>query len=64
LAAADVAAGIDGVLGAPRDVTIMFGDIENFTPLTERLGDEAAAELFAEWWSCRRRRVAAHGGAA
>ena len=45
LTGADAAAELDRELGTVGCATIMFGDIEGFTPLTERLGDRTAAEV-------------------
>lgn len=42
---ADAAERLDAILAASRAITIMFGDLEGFTPLAERVGDLAAARL-------------------
>jgi class 3 adenylate cyclase len=43
-------------------VTLMFSDIEGFTPMTERLGDLRAHEVVKEHNRIVRERAAAHGG--
>jgi len=43
-------------------VTILFTDIEGFTPLTERLGDRRAQQLLREHNTIVRALVATHGG--
>jgi class 3 adenylate cyclase len=42
---AETEARLDRMIDASHDVTLMFGDIEGFTPLTERVGDQAAANV-------------------
>jgi adenylate cyclase len=53
---------IDRVLVSPRGVTIMFGDIEGFTFLTERLGDRAAADVLQAQEQLVDGAVVAHDG--
>lgn len=48
-------------LGA-RAVTILFSDMEGFTPMTERLGDAAAHHLVARHHEIVRDQVARHDG--
>jgi class 3 adenylate cyclase len=43
-------------------VTLMFSDIEGFTPMTERLGDLRAHEVVKEHNRIVRERTTAHGG--
>ncbi len=43
-------------------VTILFTDIEGFTPMTERLGDQGAQEVIRAHNRIVRRQVADHGG--
>jgi class 3 adenylate cyclase len=43
LVEADAGARLARMTGESSDVTVMFGDVEGFTPLTERVGDRAAA---------------------
>ncbi len=43
-------------------VTILFGDIEGFTPMTERLGDQRAQQVLREHNAIVRHQVAAHRG--
>lgn len=45
---ADAAAQLDAMLAAGSAVTIMFGDLEGFTPLAERVGDLVAARLLCD----------------
>jgi class 3 adenylate cyclase len=62
VARADADAHMSRVLAAPDAVTIMFGDLEDFTPLTERLGDHAAAELLSALDGIVDANVVAYGG--
>ena len=43
-------------------VTIMFSDIEGFTAMTERLGDQRAHEILRAHSTILREQIAAHGG--
>ena len=58
----DARAQVERVLGFNRDVALMFGDPERFTPLLERLGDSAAAEVVAAYEHIIDRAVRAHAG--
>lgn len=76
LSSADMTTSIDAVAAAVQDerpdlrghaapdgtVTLMFTDIEGFTPLNERLGDRAAQEILRAHNAVVRRQVALHGG--
>jgi adenylate cyclase len=70
LAGVDAEASFDRVLGVSGEasssvcnrVTVMFGDVEGFTPLTERLGDQAAAELVGALDSIFHAALAGEGG--
>lgn len=64
LETADAAVAIGRVLRRQREVTIMFGDIEDFTPLTERLGDQAAATVLADHDRVVGAAITEHGGLA
>ena len=48
--------------GDDGTVSLMFSDVEGFTPMTERLGDVAARELIREHNGIVREQLAAHGG--
>jgi class 3 adenylate cyclase len=43
-------------------VTLMFSDMEGFTPMTERLGDLGARDVIREHNAIVREQLAAHGG--
>jgi putative ABC transport system ATP-binding protein len=43
-------------------VTIMFSDIEGFTAMTERLGDQRAHQVLREHSAILREQIGAHGG--
>jgi adenylate cyclase len=55
-------AALTGVEVGSRAATIMFGDVEGFTPLTERLGDRAAADILLDLDAVVRAALDAHGG--
>jgi class 3 adenylate cyclase len=62
VAGTDAQAQIDRVLGTSRDVTIVFGDIEGFTPLSERLGDQGIADMLRTHERIVDNTLASHGG--
>lgn len=47
---------------AEGKVAVVFSDIENYTPLTERLGDARSQEILRAHNEILRRELAAHGG--
>jgi len=77
IAAMDIRTSIDAVASAVQrqrpdlrrhvaadgTVTLMFSDMEGFTEMTERLGDQAAHRVIQAHNTLVRREVAAHGGA-
>jgi class 3 adenylate cyclase len=62
VAEADAQAQLDRVLGSVHGVTIVFGDIEGFTPLSERLGDQGIADMLQAQERIVDIALAAHGG--
>jgi class 3 adenylate cyclase len=48
--------------GGDRSLAIVFGDVEGFTPLTERLGDDAAAGIVGALDALVGRALSIHGG--
>jgi class 3 adenylate cyclase len=62
VAGSDAQAQLDRLLGTSHDVTIVFGDIEGFTPLSERLGDRGIADLLQAHDHIVDTTLASHGG--
>jgi class 3 adenylate cyclase len=62
LAECDADAELECMLDATAEVTVMFGDLEGFTPLTERLGDAGVAQVLHQLdWIVRDGLTAHHG---
>ncbi|HZQ85706.1 MAG TPA: adenylate/guanylate cyclase domain-containing protein [Acidimicrobiales bacterium] len=59
---ADAGLRLDAMLAGDTGVTIVFGDLEGFTPLAERIGDLAAARLLHGLDVMVREVVSAAGG--
>lgn len=48
--------------GTEADITILFSDIEGYTSMTERVGDEASLDILATHDRILRSALAGHGG--
>jgi adenylate cyclase len=48
--------------GAVREVSVLFGDLEGFTPYSARVGPEASAAVVAEYFDRLRPLARGHGG--
>ena len=62
VATADASARMASVVRSPAGTTIMFGDLEGFTPLAERIGDLAVARVVRELDTLVDAVVDDHGG--